>query len=633
MRNLSLFAMFGLAALATASIAQEADVAAKVEALGRINSATSPSLSPDGKHLAYLSNASGSPQIWVRDLRTNSAVQKTKLADPIGSVIWSPTTDRLAYSVAPGGGLNTQVWVMNVDGTGASRLTPGGKENNGLAGWTRDGATEMVDSNKDNPAARDPALIDVASGKWTMLASAKGRNSISDLRGDRAVVERVIGRGDTNIYLIDRRTGAETLLTQHDGKAQSDWGELSPDGRTVYVISNVGRDRQAFGTVSIGADGKPGPIRYFAARADAVADGALLSNDGRMAALMWNAGGRSELAFLNTATGQVRPGPKLPFDLATLFEFSANGRMLVVVGLSADRTTDIYLVDMKTGSVTRATQSRHDGVDLASLVRPELISYEAHDGLQLSGWLYRPKGISGPMPLVFNYHGGPEGQARPTMSPDAQALVANGIAVFAPNVRGSSGYGKAFMAMDDGAKRVNGVRDIKATTDALIAKGIADPKRLGIMGRSYGGYMVMAGVTEFPAMFAAGADLYGIVNFESFFRESEPWMAAISTTEYGDPATQAEMLKSLSPIHKLDRITTPLFVLHGANDTNVPVVEAEQIVSAMKARGVPVKYTLFPDEGHGWRKTANRVRSTTEIVGFFVEHVKSDVAPKPQIPH
>jgi dipeptidyl aminopeptidase/acylaminoacyl peptidase len=224
--------------------------------------------------------------------------------------------------------------------------------------------------------------------------------------------------------------------------------------------------------------------------------------------------------------------------------------------------------------------------------------------------------------MVFNYHGGPEGQARPTLSPDAQALVANGIAVFAPNVRGSSGFGKTFMAMDDGAKRVDGVRDIKATTDALVKLGLADPKRLGIMGGSYGGYMVMAGVTQYPDMFAAGANLFGIVNFESFFRETEPWMAAISTTEYGNPATEAAMLKALSPIHKLDRIKTPLFVLHGANDTNVPVVEAEQIVASLKARGVPVQYTLFPDEGHGWRKIVNRVRSTTEIARFFTEHLK-----------
>lgn len=621
----------GMWALAGPASAQNAAVAAKVEALGRIQSATSPTLSPDGHRIAYLSNASGSPQIWVRDRRSGATRQVTSLPDPVGSVFWSPTADRLAYTVAPGGGLNTQIWVANADGTEPRRLTPGGKENSALYGWTRDGLRLMADSNKDNPAARDPALINVGTGAWTTLASNKGLNSLADVRGNRAVVGRLLGRGDVNGYLIDLPTGAETLLTPHQGKAETRWGELSPDGRTVYVASNVGRDRQAFGTIAIGADSRPSPIRYFAARDDAVAESAVLSDDGRIAALFWNVGGRSELAWLDTATGRVRPGPKLPFDLAFPAEFSADGRTLALTGSGADRTTDVYLVDVASGALTRVTESRHDGVNLAELVRPELLRYKAHDGLELSGWLYRPKDVTGRMPVVFNYHGGPEGQARPSMSPDAQALVASGIAVFAPNVRGSSGFGKAFMAMDDGARRVDGVRDIKATTDALVAMGIADPKRLGIMGGSYGGYMVMAGVTEFPDMFAAGANLFGVVNFETFFRESEPWMAAISTTEYGDPVKEAAMLKSLSPIHRLDRIRTPLFVLHGANDTNVPVVEAEQIVSAMKARGVPVRYTLFPDEGHGWRKTPNRARSTTEIVSFFVEHLKPGRLPPDKI--
>lgn len=621
-RWLRVAAVAAVAALSAPVMGQQPDLATRIAALGRVNAATSPSLSPDGRRIAYLSTESGSPQIWVRDLAGGPPRQVTRLPDPVGSVFWSPAADRLAYTVAPGGGLNTQIWVVGVDGADPRRLTPGGRENNGLAGWTRDGASLMVDSNKDHPAARDPALIDVATGRWTSLARDKGLNSIVDLRGGRAVVGRLLGRGDANAYLIDVATGRETLLTPHQGQAETDWGEMSPDGRTVYVVSNVGRDRQAFGTIALGTDGRPGPIRYVAMRDDAVAEGGVLSDDGRTAALMWNAGGRSELAFLDTASGRVRPGPKLPVDLAALWEFSADGRRLLITGSSADRTGDIYLVDIATGAVSRVTESRHDGVDLAALVRPELISYRAHDGLPLSGWLYRPRGAAGPLPTVFLYHGGPEGQARPTMNPDAQALVASGIAVFAPNVRGSSGFGKAFMAMDDRGRRVDGVRDIKASTDALVARGIADPRRLGIMGGSYGGYMVMAGVTEFPAMFAAGANLFGVVNFETFFRESEPWMAAISTTEYGDPATEADLLRRLSPIHRLDRITTPLFVLHGANDTNVPLVEAEQIVAAMKARGVPVKYTLFPDEGHGWRKTANRVRSTTEITAFFVEHLR-----------
>lgn len=612
------------AALLTSApvLAQPADLASRVAAFSRINSATSPSLSPDGQRLAYLSNASGSPQIWVKSLNDGTARQITRLPDPVSRVIWSPTADMLAYVVAPGGGLNEQIWVMRPDGSEARRLTDGGKANNGLSGWTHDGRALMVNSNRLNPAARDPALIDVATGKWTMLANNQGLNNVTDVRGQQAVLGRLRGRGDVNLVLVDAARGREILLTPHDGKAESGGGKLSADGRTVFLDSNVGRDRHAFGRIALAADGTPGPITYFAERADAVAEDMALSRDGRMLALMWNVGGLSELAWFDTASGQLHAGPALPFDLASLGAFSNDGRHLLIVGSGADRTTDIYRIDVAAGTVTRLTESAHDGVDLASLVRPELIRYTAHDGVPLSGWLYRPKGANGPLPLVFSYHGGPEGQARPTLSPDAQALAAAGIATFAPNVRGSSGFGKAFMAMDDGAKRVDGVRDIKATTDALVAMGIADPKRLGIMGGSYGGYMVMAGVTEFPDMFAAGANLFGVVNFETFFKQSEPWMAAISTTEYGDPATQGDMLKSLSPIHKLDRVKTPLFVLHGANDTNVPLIEAEQIVATMKARGVPVKYTLFPDEGHGWRKTVNRVRSTTEIVGFFVEHLK-----------
>jgi dipeptidyl aminopeptidase/acylaminoacyl peptidase len=623
MKTLVITAAAALAFVSAPAISQGPTLTARIEALGRINSATSPTLSPDSKRLAFISNESGSPQVWMRSLdpRDPAPRQLTSLPDPVGRVLWSPTGQWLAYTVSPGGGLNTQIWVMKADGTGARRLTPGGRENNALHGWTRDGAQLMVDTNRDHPSARDAALIDVASGEWQMLTKGQGLNVPTDLRRGRVIVRRLVGRGDNNVYAIEPTTGAEKLLTPHDGKAQSGWGEMAPDGSTVFLTSNVGRDREGFATVTIGSKVEPTPLRYIATRDDAVANDGVLSNDGRMAALSWNAGGRSEIAWLDTGSGQVRPGPKLPVDIAYLGQFSADDKKLVLAGAAANRTTDIYMIDVASGAVTRLTESRHDGVDLHSLVRPELIEYSAPDGVKLSGWLYRPAGARARLPLVFSYHGGPEGQARPTMSPDAQALVANGIAVFAPNVRGSSGFGKAFMAMDDGAKRVGSVADIKATTAALVAAGIADPKRLGIMGGSYGGYMVMAAVTEFPDMFAAGVNLFGIVNFESFFRETEPWMAAISTTEYGDPVTEAAMLRSLSPIHKLDRITTPLFVLHGANDTNVPVVEAEQIVASLKARNVPVKYLLFPDEGHGWRKTPNRVRSTTEIVAFFVEHL------------
>jgi dipeptidyl aminopeptidase/acylaminoacyl peptidase len=233
---------------------------------------------------------------------------------------------------------------------------------------------------------------------------------------------------------------------------------------------------------------------------------------------------------------------------------------------------------------------------------------------------------------VLSFHGGPEGQERPSFKPLYQALLARGIAVFAPNVRGSSGFGKRFVNLDNGALRVGAVRDIRAAADHLVRLGIAQPGRLGIMGGSYGGYMTMAGLTEFPELFAAGADLYGIVNFETFFAHTEPWMAAISKVKYGDPATQLELLRALSPIHKLDRLRAPTLVLHGANDTNVPVVEAEQVVQALSRRSVPVQYVQFPDEGHGFRKLANRVRADVAIVRWFESYLVRPAAASRSAP-
>jgi dipeptidyl aminopeptidase/acylaminoacyl peptidase len=252
------------------------------------------------------------------------------------------------------------------------------------------------------------------------------------------------------------------------------------------------------------------------------------------------------------------------------------------------------------------------------------MTYQAHDWLELSGWLYRakPTGSSDAAgPMVLSFHGGPEGQSRPSFRSIYQALVARGISVFAPNVRGSAGFGKTFVNLDNGALRFDGVKDIAATVNFVVDAGLADAGRIGIMGGSYGGYMVMAGLTEYPDMFSAGANLFGVVNFETFFANTEPWMAAISTVEYGDPVKDKELLEQLSPIHKVERVTAPTIVLHGANDTNVPVVEAEQVVESLKQRDVPVKYVLFPDEGHGWRKTENRITSDVEIVRWFETHL------------
>jgi dipeptidyl aminopeptidase/acylaminoacyl peptidase len=378
--------------------------------------------------------------------------------------------------------------------------------------------------------------------------------------------------------------------------------------------------------VWVGADGQPGPIEVLAARDDAELSGFAISEDGTTAALNWSVLGKSELAFLDLAGGRLKPGPALPAEIVGGLTFSRDGRLLALTLSGSATPSDIWVLERATGRLWQVTHSPHAGVDLGSLVRPELVRFRAHDGLELSGWLYQPHAAAGSGPMVLSFHGGPEGQERPSFRSDYQALLAQGIAMFAPNVRGSSGFGKSFVNLDNGALRVNAVQDIRACVDHVIGAGLADPQRIGITGGSYGGYMTMAGLTEFPELFAAGANLFGIVNFETFFAHSEPWMGAISKVEYGDPEMERETLRSLSPIHKIDRVRAATIGLHGANDANVPVVEAEQTVERLTRRGIPVEYVLFPDEGHGFRKTHNRVRATVATVQWFVRHLKGEAA-------
>jgi dipeptidyl aminopeptidase/acylaminoacyl peptidase len=598
-----------------------------LKSMARIGRCTSPSFSPDATRIAFISDLSGLPQIWIVPTAGGWPELVTTLDDQIGAVSWSPDGAWLAFVLSPGGGMNRQVYLIRPDGTDLQLLTAGGKDNNSLGGWTYNGEQLIIGSNRRTPDAIDGYLFDRARGVLNLVSKNDGIGQLTDISRDNiyGILNRMEYRGNDNLYLIELTSGQEQLLTPHEGPGSFSTGHFSPNGRTIYLSSDQQREATAFARIELDTADQPGPIEILAARDDAELESFVLNEQGTRAVLNWNVAGRNELTFFNLTTGEQHPGPELPGELVTNLTWSHDGHFLSMVITGSTQPADIWVLEYATDHLWQVTHSPHAGIKLDQLIRPELISFPAHDGLQISAWLYRPHNLAAPYPTVIDFHGGPEGQARPSFSSNYQALLASGIAVVAPNVRGSSGFGKTFINLDNGTLRFNAIKDIKACHEHLKQTGIASAGQIGIMGGSYGGYMTMAALTEYPEDFAAGANLYGIVNFATFFAQTEPWMAAISKIKYGDPDTQATLLHDLSPINKLDRVQAPTLVLYGANDTNVPVIEAEQVVDYLKKHNVPVKYVLFPDEGHGFLKTINRIRATTEIVHWFTKYLKADL--------
>jgi dipeptidyl aminopeptidase/acylaminoacyl peptidase len=598
---------------------QATELAEQVARMGAIGFSYGGVFSPNADRVAFISNASGVPNVWIADAKSGNLQRLTDSEHQVGPVRWSPVNDTLAVEIAPGGGLNSQIYLMSATGGEMQMITTGGKANNWLTRWSEDGRYLNFSSSTHSENGMDCWLHDTQSGKSRLIVKNNGIGAcVLSPNNKSALVWRMVSRGDTNLYLVDIETGEESILTPHEGVALSE-GPVFLDDETIVFATNVERDLMALARVKI-SDGVGAPLEILYERDDAEVSGIGRLANGRLL-IVWNAAGLSELTIFDSASGKMVRGPDLPAELTGDPEVSSDGTQALLTVSGSASPSDVWHLDIQSEEFSKISQTPHEGVDLASLVKPTLKTYTAHDGLELTGWLYLPPGHKRAGPMVLSFHGGPEAQERPRFRATYQALLSRGIAVFAPNVRGSSGFGKAFMNLDNGELRFDSVRDIRSTTDFVSKAGFADPDRIGIMGGSYGGYMVMAAITEYPRMFAAAANLYGIVNFETFFAHTEPWMAAISTVEYGDPATETDMLKRLSPIHRIDRIVTPTIVLHGANDTNVPVVEAEQVVHNLEARKVPVKYVLFKDEGHGWSKVANRVNSDVEIVTWFAEYL------------
>ncbi|GAB1693345.1 S9 family peptidase [Krasilnikovia sp. M28-CT-15] len=577
---------------------------------------SSPALSPDGRHSAYVSDRGGTPQIWVQPVGSDLAVSVDTGGEPVAAVHWSTGGDWLACQVSPGGAPRHEAWLVRPDGSALHQVAGFGADTADTLRWLPGRAVLAVTENLSRAL-----LVDAETGQRHVVAEGE-LIALLDVSPDhgRALLRRG-PRGARRLVVRDLRSGLERYVT--DGQQ----GCFGPDGHTVYAVSDAGEFPVVIRVdeaVTVLADAGRGEVESFA-----------LTVDGRTLAVLWNVrGGESELALLDLAHGGRRVVHPLPGTVIGGLVWSTDGHTLAFTAEGPGQPHGVwaYHDHPRPASADPATADaavRPISVEPAVVgaVRPVLHAFRSHDGLEITGWLLRPAD-GGPHPAVLWLHGGPEAQERPGHSPLFESLVAHGIAVFAPNVRGSSGFGRGFVAADNGPLRYAAIADVAACVDYLTAAGIADPARVGCAGRSYGGYLTLAALTTYPELFAVGVDVCGMSNFATFYAHTEPWIAAAAVTKYGDPVADAALLHDLSPITRIDRLRAPLLVVHGANDSNVPVIESEQVVAALAERGVPHHYLLFPGEGHELLHRDARAEYLRVTVDWLARHLRAS-APIP----
>jgi dipeptidyl aminopeptidase/acylaminoacyl peptidase len=422
---------------------------------------------------------------------------------------------------------------------------------------------------------------------------------------------------DSEIHVVDLDTGAVTQVNPQDEPVGFAGGAFDRTGKGVYLVHDHAAEFKQLHHLDL-ASGRSTPLS-----ADIPWDvtAFALSRDREQLAFAVNEDGMSKLHLRDLKRNRPLVGPQLPIGVLGNFAFSPDGAGLAITVNTAQSPSDVFVYGLRKQSLVRWTESEVGGLDTAKFVLPELVSFPSFDGLEVPAWVYRPAG-SGPHPVIVQIHGGPEAQSRPAFNPLFAYWVNElGAAVISPNVRGSAGYGKSYLQLDNGVLREDSVRDIGALLDWIAAQPDLDQDRVIVYGGSYGGYMVLASMVHFDERLLGGVSIVGISNFVTFLENTESYRRDLRRAEYGDERDpdMRQFLQDISPLNNAGRITSPLFVAQGYNDPRVPYTESEQIVEAVRANGVPVWYLLAMDEGHGFAKKPNRDYFQAATVMFFRE--------------
>jgi dipeptidyl aminopeptidase/acylaminoacyl peptidase len=554
--------------------------------------------------------------------------QLTFFPDRVGNSSWPRrSADYLVFTKDKGGDEFGQIHRLDVASGAITQLSPGGRSQNGLGPWSNQGDRMAFGSTRRNGSDRDVYVMDPKDATSArMLLEVKGGGwGASDWSPDdkKLVVFERISVNESFLWLVDVATGEKTLVTPKGGAEQVAYGRaaFSVDGKGLYVTTDKESEFQRLAYLDLAT----GKHSYLTAHIPWDVESFDLSPDGRTIAFVTNEEGLSVLRLLDTASGKEKPAPKLPIGLVFGIEWHSNGRELGLALSGARSPSDVYSIDVVSGTLERWTESETGGLDAASFSEPELVRWESFDGKTISGFLYKPASrFSGPRPVVINIHGGPEGQSRPGFQGRGNFFMDElGVAVLYPNVRGSTGFGKSFVKLDNGVLREDSVKDIGALIDWIPTRKDLDASRVMVTGGSYGGYMTLAVATHYDAKLRCALDVVGISNFVTFLQNTESYRRDLRRVEYGDErdAKMKEHLLKISPANNAHKITKPLFVVQGRNDPRVPYTESEQMVATIKKNGGPVWYLLANDEGHGFAKKKNQDFQFYATVAFVREHL------------
>lgn len=582
-----------------------------------VKSAWNPSFSADGERLTYLSNVTGISQIYLISRTGGEPIQLTDSEDPISFATFSPTENVIIFGKSEGGNEQNQLYLINPDTKEIISLTTNKNARHDIGFWSRDGKFISYSSTERNGKDFDIYVMNIKTKEKECVYQEGGWCNAGPFSPNRTYlsIKKNHSNMNSDTYLYDFHTKKIDHLTPHTEPMLQGTPRWLPDESAFFITTD--QDREFMGLTKYSLDKKEFEYVFTP---DWNIDEISIQKDAKFLAITINEDGYNKIIIKNPYSLEdiIYDLPKGEiFDIS----FSKDARFMTFTLGDSTRTRDVWVLDMESKKYSQLTYSPQ-GVPSEIMVDPELIRYKSFDGLIVPVFIYKPKDSRNKkLPTVISIHGGPESQYQPGYGPITQYLVNNGYVVVAPNIRGSSGYGKTYLTLDDVEKRMDSLKDIVALREHLKTIPEIDTDKLILMGGSYGGFMVLAGLAFYPDLWAAGIDTVGIANWITFLENTASYRRALREAEYGSLEKDKEFLKSVSPINYVEKIKAPLFIIHGANDPRVPLSEAEQMASKLKELGRIVEMVVYLDEGHGLFKLKNRLDAYPKVVDFLNKHL------------